>query len=505
MSNEKQLKFGVVLSYVQVALAALLTLFYTPVMISRLGSSEYGLYNTVSSTISMMTVLSLGFSAGYIRYYSQYKSSGDELSIYRLNTLFIKIFTLMGLVALLCGLYLSANLRLVFDEGLSEAEYVTAGRLFIILTFDLAISFPMSVFSTIISAHERFVVLKLLSVVKTVCGPLLTLPLLLLGYKSVAMVIVTVSVNLTVDVIYIYYVMFVMKQKFVRGRVDFGLVKDLILFTSFIAMNIIVNQINLNIDKVLLGRFKGTLEVSIYSAGFTLYMAYQSISTAISSVFNPRIYGIVNLYEGEKRDNRLTDLFINVGRIQFMVIMSVSLYMLIFGKEFIKLWVGKQYSNSYYVAILLIIPATVPLIQNVGIDIQRALNKHKFRSIAYIIMAVLNLILSIILCQKYGAIGSTIGTAISLLFANGLIMNFYYNRECGIDIKLFWKNIAGMTKGLILPAAAGILMHYMMDINSISKLLVTGIIYIFVYFMSVYLLSMNRSERGLIHSVLIRS
>lgn len=505
MSNDKQLKFGVVLSYVQVALAAMLTLFYTPVMINRLGTSEYGLYNTVSSTISMMSVLSLGFGSGYIRYYSMYNSENDNESIYRLNSLFLKIFALIGAVALFCGLYLSVNLRLVFDEGLSENEYIIARRLFVLLTFNLAISFPMSVFSTIISVHEKFIVLKTLGIIKNICGPLLTLPVLLMGYKSVAMVVVTVSVNLFVDVIYVYYVIIVMKQKFAPGRVDIGLIKDILKFTIFIALNILVDQINTNIDKVLLGRFKGTSEVSVYSVGFTLSSAYTTISTSISSVFSPRIYGIVNMYEGERRNKRLTELFVNVGRIQYMVIVAAALYLLIFGREFINLWVGEKYATSYFVALILILPGTIPLIQNVGINIQRALNKHRFRGVVYTIMATINLALSIVLCQMYGAVGSTIGTAIAVLTANGLIMNIYYSRECGIDIKLFWINIIKVSKGLIFPMIVGYFIHKIVIIDNYSKLLITGIIYIISYIISLYIFSMNKRERGLLTSLLIRS
>lgn len=45
------------------------------------------------------------------------------------------------------------------------------------------------------------------------------------------------------------------------------------------------------------------------------------------------------------------------------------------------------------------------------------------------VMAIVNLVISIFLCQIYGAIGSAIGTAISLIFVNGIIMNIYYHND----------------------------------------------------------------------------
>ena len=63
-----QLKGGSLLSYGQTFLSILIGVVYTPVMLRLLGQSEYGLYNTVSSTISMLSILSLGFNSSYIRY-----------------------------------------------------------------------------------------------------------------------------------------------------------------------------------------------------------------------------------------------------------------------------------------------------------------------------------------------------------------------------------------------------------------------------------------------------
>ena len=68
-----QLKMGSILSYLQMALNILINLVYTPIMIYTLGKSEYGLYQTVTSTISMLSILSLGFNASYVRFFSKYK------------------------------------------------------------------------------------------------------------------------------------------------------------------------------------------------------------------------------------------------------------------------------------------------------------------------------------------------------------------------------------------------------------------------------------------------
>ncbi len=499
MITGKQIKFGVVLSYVQMALNVIVGLLYTPLMIRLLGQSEYGLYNTVASTISMLSILNLGFSSGYIKYFSRYKEKNDQESIFRLNGLFLSIFMIIGIVAFVCGIYLSNHLNVVFDTGLTQGEMDKARMLMILLTVNLALSFPMSVFSNIITAHEQFVYLKLLGMIKTVATPLLTIPLLLQGRGSVAVVVVTLFVTILVDTVNIFYVLRRLQNRFVFRNIERGIFLELFAYTSFIALNIIIDQINWNVDKFLLGRYKGTVAVAVYSVGATLQTYYQMFSTALSGIFTPSIHRIINSEKDTQRRNaEINSLFIRIGRIQYIILGMVCLEMVFFGREFIRYWAGEGYEESYVVALLLIIPVSIPLIQNLGIEVQRALNKHKFRSVVYAIMAVVNLLVSIQLCKLYGAVGSAIGTALSLILANGIIMNIFYQRECGIDVILFWKNILRLSCGFIIPVIFAILFKMAMPMDKFVCVILGIAALAGVYFLSMWKFGINEMEKAMI-------
>lgn len=506
-SSTNQLKWGSFLTYGQMALSIIIGLIYTPFMIRTLGQSEYGLYNTVSSTISMFSLLNLGFSSGYIRYYAIYKRDNDNEKIYRLNGLFAVIFGIIAVIALVGGLVLSFNLDWVFSSGLTAEEYSKARVLMLFMTVNMALSFLMTVVRNIITSHERFIFLRVISMITTVVSPLINVPLLLMGFKSVGLVVSAVSLSLLTDIIQCVYVFKILKAKFKFNKFEKKLFKSLFAYTAFIAINLIIDQINWNIDKLILARYKGTAVVAVYSVGYSLYSYYMSFSTAISSVFAPRIHKIVNATRDnlKKQREELTDLFARVGRIQFLILALIASGVVFFGKPFIlNIWAGKGYEDSYYVALLLIIPSSISLIQNLGIEIQRAKNLHQFRSIAYFAMALVNLVLSIILCQKYGAVGSAIGTAISLVLANGLIMNIYYHKKCEIDIISFWKSILKQCKGLIIPFIVGILIVKFIDLNSIVMFIGSIVVYVVIYCVFQWFLGMNDYEKGLIKGPVTR-
>lgn len=500
-----QVKVGAVLSYIQMTLSIIVGLVYTPLMIRFLGQSEYGLYNTIAATISSLSILSLGFNSGYIKYYSKYKSISDGDGIDRLNGLFLALFSFIGLVAFACGIFLAFNLKIVFSSGLTESEYRIAKILMLVLTINISISFPATVFTNIISAHEEFIFLKLVRMLIDVVSPMVVIPLLYWGIKSIGIVIVTTTIAMIADTFYVWFVLKKLRCKFRFRGMEKSLLFEIFSFSIFIAINIIVDQINSNIDKILLGRYRGASDVAIYAVGYSLSSYFSMFSTSISGVFTPRIHNIINT----TRDNallmkeRITELFIKVGRIQFSILALILTGLIFFGKSFIvNVWAGDNYQNSYYVMLLLVIPSFVPLIENTGIEIQRAMNIHQFRSIIYMIMTVLNVMVSIPLCKKYGAIGSAIGTFFAVIIANGIIMNIFYHKKCHINMINFWKNIINMSKGVIIPILVGICIYNFISLTNRMYLLVWIIVYSIVYCLSIYVFSLNDYEKMLLKRII---
>ena len=106
--------------------------------------------------------------------------------------------------------------------------------------------------------------------------------------------------------------------------------------------------------------------------------------------------------------------------------------------------------------------------------------------------------LSIYLCQIYGAVGSAIGTAISLILANGFIMNIFYQKKCNIDMFYFWKEIMKLCRGLVIPIGVGIIMHKYIRVMSILSFLVSVLVYMIVYIVSMWIFGMNQYEKNLI-------
>jgi len=496
-----QLKAGAILSYISMGLGYVISIIYTPIMLRLLGQSEYGLYNLVNSVVSYLGLLNFGFGSAYVRYYSRYKVKDDEENISKLNGMFLIVFSIIGIIAILAGSVLVFNTESIFGDKLTVKELSTAKVLMAIMVFNIALSFPASVFKSYITANEEYIFQKILQMVRIVIGPFVTLPVLLMGYKSIGMVVTTTLVTVSIEISNVIFCFKRLKMKFSFRRFDYSLMKEMTIFSSYIFINMIVDQINWNVDKFILGRFRGTVAVAIYGLAAQLNSYYLFISTAISSVFIPRVNRMVAI---DNDNEKLTDLFTKVGRIQFIILSLVCSGLIFFGQPFINMWAGTNYSEAYPITLLLIVPVTIPLIQNLGIEIQRAKNMHQFSSWLYFFVAVGNLILSVPLAKVYGGIGAATGTAISLIVGNILIMNLYYHNRVGLNMKYFWREIFKLIKALFPPIFVGILMYIFIDLYNILKFLTYGLIYVVVYILSIWFLGMNNYEKNLIRKPLIK-
>lgn len=490
-----QLKAGAALSYISMILGYIVSIIYTPVMLRLLGQSEYGLYNLVASIVAYLGVLNFGFGSAYMRYYSRYKVKENQKKIATLNGMFLIIFSVLGLISVIAGTILTMNTEVIFGSALTSEELLKAKILMMILILNLAISFPNIVFTSHITANEKFVFQKLVEVIRTVANPFVVLPLLILGYGSVGMVLATTLLNITIEIINAVYCVNKLKMKFSFRNFDFKLMREMTVFSSYIFINLLIDQTNWNVDKFILGRFHGTVSVAVYGLAAQLNTYYLSISTAISSVFIPRVHKLV---ANENNNNELTLLFTRIGRIQFIMLSLIASGLIFFGRSFINMWAGKEYDGAYPILLLLIIPVTIPLIQNIGIEIQRAKNMHQFRSWVYFFIALGNLGLTIPLAKAYGGVGAAIGTAVSLIIGNGFLMNWYNHVKVGLNMKFFWKQILNFIPALIAPIIFGILIKNFFILNNFFNFLGLGIIYVIIFCVSMWLFGMNQYEKDLL-------
>ena len=490
-----QLKAGAFLSYVSIALQNVIGLLYTPFMLRMMGQNEYGLYSLVASIVAYLTVLDLGFGNAIVRYTAKFRAQNKVDEQYEMFGMFFVLYCVIGLLTLMIGGWLYVNIDTLFGATMTSEDLDKLRIMMLLMVFNLAFTFPMSVWGAIISAYENFVFQRLVNIVRIILNTLVMIVLLYLGYKAIAMVVVLTLFNVMTLFINAWYCCkkLRIKVRFVRFRWAF--LSEVSVYSFWIFLNAIMDRIYWSTGQFVMGMFVGAAAVAVYAVAIQLEHIFMSFSTSISSVFLPKVTAMITR---ENNERAVSDLFIRTGRIQYIIMLFILIGFILFGKQFILLWAGADYEESYAIALLFFIPLTVPLIQNLGITILQARNQMKFRSSLYVVIALLSLGISIPLAKLYGGVGCAVGTAVALTAGQIVAMNIYYYKRIHIDIPLFWKEIGKMS---VAPVSLGVVSWWILSFTSLDTVvsLVVGIVlFSIVYIPVVWFAGMNAYERNLL-------
>lgn len=288
-----QIRIGAVLSYVSMGLSTVISLVYTPIMVNNLGKGEYGVYSTVIPIISYLTLLSLGLGSAYVRYYSRAKVAQDKKEMAKLNGMFLITYTVLGLVLLGLGVALSLKGELVFGNKWTPDQLALGGKLLRIMSLTAALSFPFSVFESHVTIHERYLFQKILLMAKQVLNPLLTIPLLLLGFRSEAVALMSLFFTVLSGVLNIYYCFAKLRMPVSFRHYDFGLMREMVGFTVWVFIGIVVDNINWGIGQLMMNWQHGAEAAAVYNLSNQLNTYYLAFATAVANVLTPRVHRMV--------------------------------------------------------------------------------------------------------------------------------------------------------------------------------------------------------------------
>ena len=500
MKKINQIKAGAILSYISIIFNIIAGLIYTPWMIRQIGQSDYGLYTLAISVISYFT-LDFGFGGAISKFIAQFRAEKKDGEISNLLGLVYKFYFIIDLLILVAVAVFYCFVENIF-VNLSADELIKFKNIFAIVGLFTLISFPCTTFNGILIAHEKFIVLKVCDLLSKALTIALIVIALLIGRGLYAIVIVNAGVQLPVNMIKLVSINKTMTQKINFKYFSKDMLKMIFSFSIWMTIMGIAQRFIMNITPSVLGITAGAVAISVFSIGRTIEGYVFTFANALNSLFLPKVS---NMVAANVSRDEITSLMIRVGRIQLMIVGAIITIFISMGQEFIVLWLGENFRESYWVTVFLIIPSIVTLTQDIGITLLVVKNELKYRTYFYILAAVISVILSFILSKTYGAIGTAIGIFTATIVGHIIGMNWVFKRKMNLDMSKFYKQCHLRAVPIFLPVfASGILLQHIWITNSMVlyalKVCVIGAEYLSL----MWFFYMNSEEKKLILNTIHR-
>lgn len=491
MSERKK---GAILSYIQVVLSVAVSVIYVPVLLRYLGQSEYGLYQIVGSFFSYISVFESCMSTGVLRNYCNALGSQDKEAADVTLSMAKVIYRAMAVLMALVGVIVIFTFRRFYESSFSASELKESSAILLLLFANMMATLLGSVYLTILTGHEKFAFLKVLSIIIQIAQPFFViLCVRKIPYAITVSTVIVVLNVLTVLMRYLY-VTRKLKIRIVKKERNGKVIKEIIGLSATILLGCIADQIFWKTDQVILGKLFSTAVVAVYSVGAQIYMMYMQFGTQVASVFYPKVS---ILYQEENGNQKVSDLFVRVGRVTFMIIMLILSGFIVFGKEFLLIWVGEGYTEAYYVAIVVMIPFSVDLAQNLALAILQVKKQYSFRAKIYLLSALINVVTTVIFASYFGIVGAAISTGLSMFITSGLIMNWYYLKKANLDIVKFWKETFKIITVSMVMMTLVLLIKQFMSWNSVGllQLGIEIILFALIYVSAMYKFIMTSEEK----------
>lgn len=499
MMNER--KIGILISYINIVFQTIINFIYVPMLLYYIGKSEYGLYQLIGSFIAYFSIMDFGLTSAVMRFYIKYKTLNDKFNMENVLAISVRCYAVITLILLIIGYICYWFIDDIFYNSMTTLEISSAKDIFILLLFNIVITISTMIFRAIINAHEKFLFLKGIETIQLVLQPVLVLAMLQEYPYAFSVALVQTILNIFLSIARGFYCFKHLKIQIKYHYLDKKLFKEFKKLALSIFAVTLIDQVFFKTNQIILGVISGTGAVAVYAIASLIYMNYMALSTTICCIYLPHVMEMISKKESMKI---ISNLFINIGRWQYFLLAAISSGFFIFGKFFIELWAGKGFEEAYWIALLIIIPFTIDLIQNIGLSILQAQNKYDFRAKVYFCMGVFNICLAIPLGIEFGGVGCAFATGLSMFIGNGLIMNWYYLNITRLDIILFWKNIGKITIGVLIITIIGYIFNEIVENKNILVFVIKLLVYTLLYIGIMYKFFMNIEEKSKIKKLIMK-
>ncbi len=495
--EKKNIRVGVILAYARFVILLVVGILYPPYLLEKVSSINNGLYQFAGSLIQYTLLLSFGIENSYIRFATVYEKKEGEECLRKINGFYLICYAVIALVQLIVGLTLAGLYGYgVVSSGNDAGTNATLGWLILIISLMTSIDFFLSLFSTYAFYKSRFIwEQSVYLAIHLVTIGLCTLSLYL-GKGILMVALITAIVQLAFDGVRFWYDWHHLEMRFAKpNKTDFkALLKEVLTFTAFLFMVIVVNQINANLGKTVLGQIGAYTLVTVYGYGLQFYAYESQISTTIGSNFGPR----VNRFAVEGKSQEIADLFIKISEIQLIILFLMVGGFAACGRDFVFAWLGGKdnglsddnLNEIFYLTLALLALWVIPMAESLGIEVQKSFNKHKFLAVTNLILSLISIGVTI-LCVAYlpgdeKVYGPFIGTAVVVVLGMILITNIYYLKEFHLPILRFFKHfvIIGATALLgwaVVYVAFRFGIYLPTTLNKWIVVLVKGVLFVAIY------------------------
>lgn len=433
-----EIKAGIALNYINILVRVSVGFFLSPYILDKLGTNEFGVYTIAGTIVGWLALSDFGLTASATKFLSEYRAKGDDKGEAHYLGNIAALFSIIGIAVLIAGLCIFPFLGDIFpkftQEGLSICRI-----LYLMTLLNTSFMFPARTLNGIATSRQKFFVPGMVTTITSLLNVIGIIFILMLGYKSIVLTGFSISLGIANLSWNIFYCFRILKVHIAWNGWDKNLCRGMFSFSVWMFLDQLILMINSGSGTFIVGMTRGADDIPVFSYGLHLFQYFAMLSGCVAGVFLPKIVKMVVI---GKNNEEQTDLMIKVARLQTALISCMFFGIILFGREFFSLWIGKtlgeRSDDSWFITVAIMIPYGIPLVQSVAWQIFQARNAMKYRVCFLTSSSTIFLIIGYYCSLTFGIKALALATACSVV-AQSCFSNWYCWKKLGLNIPRFFK------------------------------------------------------------------
>jgi O-antigen/teichoic acid export membrane protein len=427
MSHKRKVLQGSASNLVRMLLSMLVSLVVPPFLVHRMAPAEYSAWVLILQLGGYVYMLDLGMQTAIGKFVAEYDAKGDREASHRLVSTSFTILTVAATIGSAAIAVVVWGMPRLFHQ-MPPALVPQVRISLLVIGVSTAVTLPFGVFLSMFAGLQRYIFPTIIAIAGRVGTAVALIVLLLMHQGLVQLALVYAGFNLVTAAI-----QFFGWRSLVKARVDFSFLVfhrqsaiQLAKYGSVMSIWTLATFLVSGLDIVIVGhyQYKDTGFYAIANGAATFML------TVVASVFGPLVPAVSSMQAGTTA-SRIGDICIRLTRYCALLLCLLGLPLVLGGYPLLSLWVGKRYATqSAFYLVMMVLGNVIRQLVLPYILIVVATGKQHLATIATIAEALVNVVVSIWLVQRIGAVGVAVGTVVGAFvsFSVHLLVSMRYTQ-----------------------------------------------------------------------------
>ncbi len=490
--KNKQFTLGAIISYFSIAFNIITGLLYTPWMIKTIGDDQYALYTLAISIVNLL-LLDFGIGGSVTKFLSNFYARGEQDKANAFMGIVYKVFFIITacIAVILTAVFFFLG---SMYKNLSPGDLVVLKRLYIIVAVYSVVTFPCIPFTGTLTANEKFIEVKLCELVQRIVSVALIIFFLIQNKGVYALLLVTVITN---ALTYLAKYIFIRRKTKTVANIKFWdrkMAKELFGFSIWLTVQSIAQRFIFNIMPSIIIALTGSVEVTLFSLASTIEGYVYTFTDAINGMFMPKV---ARLTSSENKAKEMPLLMGKVAKYHMATLGLLFIGFVCVGQQFVFLWMGEGYEVLYMAILLLILPSMISTPQQVASTSLLTMGIVKPQAMIFIVGSVINIGIAVVLLPYIGVLGACISVMAAYLLRTALTNILLYKKHLPIKLsRYFFDTYARWVIVAAITVVWGVLLNYLLPIQSWSSLLIKAVGIGAVYLALFVFIDLKKEDRN---------